>query len=264
MIETTVGYQTGSGNKMAFDVYGIPFFRQSIETVSLLEAEEMCHYTRECKGKNGCCPPYSVHFSKLKSYFDTLYVLVQIFDVAYALDYAGWRRGTGCPAFLIIKYADRLSMNYAQRILKTFESEGYYTIGLSNCPGCRPKDCTVIRGGKCKFPAKRRYSMEACGVLCDKLHISIFDEIMPWWFKTPEHMPSYVARYSGVFTNADDKTVDAVLEYAVKNDQSYIDEIKPLTEYDLETLIVPDSVKCWSGEEYEAYRIPVEQMEKNK
>lgn len=258
-----VGYTTGSGNIMPLRVCGHTIRRGDVPIVERDDVKGLCDWNGGCKGHNGGCPPYAPYFENLKPKMDLLYVLTVEFDMAYAIEYSGWWKGASVPGLFIITYADRLTMNYMQRLLKVFEEKDLYCLGLSNCPGCRPADCKVIRGEPCAKPKKRRFSVEAVGILCNELHQDIFGEFLPWWYRTQEYMPTKVVRYSAVFVDEWwSHTAEGVLMHATHTDKSYVRvENVPVVEYDVKTLTVPGG--CLDeGTEYQAYRIPLERMDK--
>ena len=241
-----VGYKTGSGNIMAITTYGVIFHRHSIPVG---EPGLYCNNNGiVCGGYNGGCPPYSPAFDKLKKSMPYFYVICVEFDMAWASKYAGRRTG-----YFVLSYADRLTMNYIQRAIKHFESLGYYTVGASNCPGCHPKDCTVTRGGKCSKPKKRRFSMEATGVECQVLHQRMFDDVLPWWYRTVNYVPARMYRYAGVFTADKLDVMDVILENFVWSDKSFHNLI-PEHSMDCYMKKIPEG-KCDAGQYYLVYNL---------
>lgn len=260
MQEHLVGYKTGSGNKMPLWVYGVLIPREDVPTCD--NPGDFCATELAvCGGFNGGCPPYAPLFEKVKPGKTHFYTLIVGFDMASSLHFAGWRKGKSVPGLFILMYADRLTMNYIQRMLKFFEAERFYTLGASNCPGCNPKDCTVTDGKRCSKPSKRRFSLEATGVQCDELHYDLFEEVLPWWYRTKEHIPCWMFRYAGLFCNEDEVSqIDELLIKFVQNDWSYVPEVKDYSvDYVIDMLTVPEG-KPWCPMSYEAYRIPIEEM----
>lgn len=256
MLTLEVGYKTGTGNVMPITVHGVLLDRRD---VPIGEQGLYCNTGGiECKGYNGGCPPHAPHFDKLRLGQNYFYIICLEFDVANALKFSAWDRGKSPGAF-IMQYADRLTMHYVQRSVTHFENIGYFTLGASNCPGCFPKDCIVIRGGKCSKPKKRRFSLEATGVECDELHHQLFDEELPWWYRTRKYVPCDMFRYAGVFTSKLSSTMDELLEEFVYEDKSYTDEVPDWSIYHIDELTVPDD-KHHAGTSYLAYRIPLEEM----
>jgi len=276
MITYEFGYRTGSGNEMPLMVHGELLRREAVPVIDNLanvecvgysdnfaSAEYLCQRGIGCKGKNGGCPPYSPHFGKFKPSLPYFYVIAVEFDMAGAIKYSGWWKGVSAPGLYILVYADRLMMNYTQRALRFFENVGYYTLGVSNCPGCRPRDCAVMKGERCNKPRKRRFSIESVGVMCNELHLDLFGEALPWWFHTKEHMPAKMVRYAGVFTDKPASTLDDLLQEFILRDKSYIDNPPIIDEFDVSTLEIPSD--CYdAGYEYDVYRVPVERMATRK
>lgn len=257
-----VGYKTGSGNIMPLTIHSHLFHRDDMPTE---EPGIYCNNDKvQCGGYNGGCPPYTPAFHALKRKLLHFFVICVEFDMASALEFSGWRKGASAPGLFILAYADRLTMNYIQRGLIAFENVGYYTLGVSNCPGCRPKDCQVIKGGKCTKPKKRRFSMEATGMACDILHEDMFDEVMPWWFHTPRYIPARMYRYAGVFTDGEAKVMDDILTGFVYNDKSYtptmfVGALNYSDYYECGAMIIPES-KHSEGKWYDVYEIPLEEQ----
>lgn len=263
MNHTTIkaGYKTGTGNMMPLIISGHTLHRDDIPVVEEEDVKSLCDWKGGCKGHNGGCPPYAPHFDKVKPSMELVYVITVEFDMKYAIEYSGWWRGSSVPGLFIITYADRLTMNYMQRLLKRVENNDLYCLGLSNCPGCRPSECTIVKEGRCSKPRERRFSVEATGILCNELHQELFGEFLPWWYRTQEHMPNKLVRYSAVFVDEWwSHTMEGLLTSAVQTDNSYtlLRNVSDL-EYDVETLTVPEG--CLDeGVEYQAYRIPLERM----
>jgi hypothetical protein len=262
MISYEVGYVTGSGNHMTMTVHGHLMDRMDVPVVDNIDqVQEMCHYKKKCGGWNGGCPPYSPHFDRVKPKSSQFFVIAVEFDMAASITYSGWWKGVSPPGLYILTFADRITMYYTQRLLNYFEHMGYYTLGLSNCPGCRPKDCTVTQGGKCSKPKKRRYSVESTGIMCNFLHKEMFKEVQPWWFRTGEYMPTVMMRYAGVFVQ-DESEPDLVRSLcdAMMFDKSFVTETINLSgDFDVKKMKIPGG--CYdAGELYYAYRIPIERL----
>jgi len=264
MLTLPVGYRTGSGNVMKMTVHGFLVHRDDMPIMEEDLVEGMCNWGTGCKGHNGGCPPYAPYFDKMRVKSDKLYVIVVEFDMAGAITHSGWWKGVSAPGLYILVYADRLTMCYTQRLLKEFEKSRFYTLGLSNCPGCRLKDCTVLEGGRCNRPEKRRYSMEAVGVACHELQLMLFYNAMPWWYKTPEHMPCRMYRYAGVFASSSglsEDSLDNMLKTFAMSDKSYVELADELPSYPMETFSIPDNCVD-GGMPYGVYHIPVDKMQK--
>lgn len=244
MLTIPVGYKSGSGNIMSLTVYGKLFDRNDIP---LDEPGRYCNHNGiDCGGYNGGCPPYAPRFDKVKPSLSYFYVICVEFDMAWAYLYAG----KPTPYFML-SYADRLTMFYIQRAVQYFENNGFYALGASNCPGCSPKNCTVTRGGKCSNPKKRRFSLEATGVECHTLHKKLFNENLPWWYRTVDLIPAFMYRYAGVFVSQSGGN-DSYLQCFADLDKSRCETI-PVHGYDWELSNIPEG-KDDSGH-YKIYRL---------
>lgn len=261
MISLEIGYRTGSGNVMPMFVHGICMHRDEIPVVFGDNQCDLCNTDEiRCKGYNGGCPPHAPYFDNVKPSIDNVYAIVVEFDMANAITFSGWWKGVSAPGLYILVYADRLTMNYTQRALAHFENLGYYTLGVSNCPGCKPKDCAVTKGRKCSKPKERRFSVEATGVRCDVWHQELFEEALPWWFHTPKHIPDRMYRYAMVFADKPANVMDDILTDFVFSDKSYCDDVPDYSDdYAIHTLKIPDG-RYDAGMEYYAYELPMEKM----
>ena len=94
--------------------------------------------------------------------------------------------------------------------------------------------------------------MEATGIECQNLHRDMFDEALPWWYRTPDIIPAYMYRYAGVFCGDSGELNGMLIDFA-HNDKSYISDI-PEHGYDafLELPIPEDKNDIGS---YIAYRL---------
>lgn len=264
-----MGYKTGSGNVMPLKVRGELMDRSDVPIVPEDQLRSMCTWQVGCKGHNGGCPPYSPYFENVKPSKPLFYAIVVEFDMKYSMEYSRWWRGKynadwrvkgSNPGSYILTYADRLTMCYVQRILKVFERQDVYCLGLSNCPGCRPADCTVTQGMPCRKPKKRRYSVEAVGILCSHLHLELFGEHMTWWHMEQRgDMPVKMVRYAGLLLKEEQVVLtDALFKDAVLSDKSYTkyEDVPELEGYDISTAFVPEG--CLDTcDKYDIYKIPV-------
>lgn len=264
MESLTVGYKTGSDNVMEMTVHTNVLARANIPVLE--DLYDACQGGVGCKGKNGGCPPYAPMFGNIKHSMSHFCVITVEYDMCWPIKYGGWRRaGVTTPALYISAYANKITESYIRRILKGMEKQGYYTLGASNCPGCSPKKCTVLKGEKCIKPAKRRYSMEATGVNCCDLHWDLFDNAMPWLYgNTSEYIHTKMWRYAGFFCDGEQQVVKhQQIEQIIKNDWS----IWPMTTRDgiRPRLEVYDDVhpedSYDEGSDLEVYRIPLEEQE---
>lgn len=216
-----VGYRTGSGNIMSLLVH---VFRMDREYIPLLTDYEHVSLCGPCRGSNGGCPGFAPRFDMIKERSaDTMYVINVVFDMVWSLKYAtpnGLHYGYVLQQ---LAYADRLTDRYVRRMLMHIRHGGIgYVIGLGNCPGCRANDCAVRHGGRCSYPEKRIYSMEATGVDCDELHAMLYNEWLPWYYGGTNMMPQYMIRYCGVLSNTPASEVVSSISNFIVSDKSYV------------------------------------------
>jgi len=279
ILHKVVGYQTGSGNKMLMTIHGHLVHRSDIPVVpDRQDVLSHCKHSGGCKGWNGGCPPYATHFDKMCRTSEWLYVITLSFNMMWAIKYSGWWKGVSAPGLYILCYADRLTVNYLHRMLNNFKANGHHVLGAGSCRGCGNRACAVADGKGCANPKKRMFSMEAVGVDCDALHQNLFGEPLPWWYRTPEHMPAMMHRYAGVFLQLSPTVDIGFVHREIKNELSVLLESDksycnvgdvPLPDgyfaenKGVEELVVPNG--CANvGAMYNAYRIPVELMQRRK
>lgn len=215
-----VGYQTGSGNRMPLLIHTFGMERGDVPLLTEWEQVSLCG---DCKGSSGGCPGFAPRFLTYKKSNRQLVVITVSIDFIWSIMYAtpndGWLQNRVLKQLV---YADRLTMHYCNRMLKHLRGEGFPTLGLGNCAGCWPKNCSVIRGEKCKFPKKRTFSMEAVGIDCDALHERFYNECLLWYYKGTSKIPMYMTRYVGAFVGDKVDEFNDVVHKFVSSDKSYI------------------------------------------
>jgi len=215
-----VGYKTGSGNAMSLLIEA---YRVDRSQIPLLTDYEHVSFCGDCKGSSGGCPGFAPRFESMKPKCDDFVVVAISIDMIWAIMYAtpkdGW---LGRRILKQLMYSDRITESYCKRLLTFLRgANAGFPLGAGNCMGCRPKFCTVIRGKKCAKPRKRTYSMEAVGVDCDELHIMLYGEPLPWYYKGTSKMMTYMTRYMGLFPKESTIGMADCLEGFVTKDKSY-------------------------------------------
>lgn len=237
-VRMRVGYMTGSGNKLSLLVDGFYFHREDVPTLTLYETYKSCG---DCKGSNGGCPAFAPLFSRLKRNCEYVYVIVVHIDTSWGIRYAtpesGWMQRRILKQLM---YSDRLSEYYINRLRNSL---GTFTLGVGNCTGCRPKECTVISEGYCKAPKKRNFSMEATGVDCDELQHMLYGEYLPWYYGGTKKLPTYLSRYAATFCESDLDYHKLLSDFVVA-DKSFLpeNEVPNVDPLDRELLEVPRGV----------------------
>ena len=216
-IRHDIGYRTKTGNELSLLIQIHEYDRHD---VPLLTEWEQVAFCDDCRGANGGCPGYAPRFDNIKRKCGKLHIMTTSIDMRWVVKYASHRN-----PFMLMSYADLLTMTYVRRILRAIEDMGYYTLGVSNCTGkCRT--CAVSsKGLLCKRPSMRGFSMEAVGIDCDWLHSELYGEWLPWHYKGYWMLPTYMTRYAGFFashTNSDISHIGMDLEDVLLNDKSYI------------------------------------------
>lgn len=248
-VEIDVGYKTGTGNIMGLTVYGHLMDRRNVPT---LEADQLADLCGNCKGRNGGCHPYAPMFQALKPKLPYFYVMIVRFDMIWAIKYAGKSKVSKRCGFFRSSYADRLTDLYLWRIVSRVETKADVRgLGCGNCPRCSARNCTVLKDECCVFPERRRFSVEATGVDCSRLHEHIFGDWLAYWYYTAES-PIYMYRYAGILSNGhlDNELIEAIVE-----DDHYVDvdEIPEPLECQRVILEAPEGTYD-EGKPYSAYR----------
>jgi len=215
-----VGYRTGTGNYLSLFVNGYTMPRGQIPLMSIQETVGACG---TCKGSSGGCPGFASRFEWLHKHSDNVFVLTVSFDMAWTWKY---NRSDRFGIVNKLSYADRLSESYTRRLLVHMSNNGAgMYLGLGNCSGCRPKCCSVSKGGICSKPDKRSFSCEATGMDCDALHIMLYGEPLQWYYKGTNLLQTYMTRYSLFFARRGIQ-YETLLNKAICDDKSYVQDGK--------------------------------------
>jgi hypothetical protein len=194
----TVGYRTSTGNDMMMVVDGHLMDRADVPVMTPYEAFASC---RDCRGSSGGCPGFAPWFSHMYPNLGQVYVVVVHYDMRWAKKYAH----PGVKAkFNQLSYADLITEKLARRLMNHIGAAtgSRRMLGIGNCYGCHPQDCTVLRGQPCVKPGKRTFSCEAAGVDCDMLHHNLYGEYLPWvYHQDIDGVQTYMSRYSLVFAD---------------------------------------------------------------
>lgn len=209
------GYRTGTGNYLELTVSGYAMPKEYIPLMTVQESVAACG---PCKGSSGGCPGFSPRFNWLTGNCNDIFLITVSFDMAWTWKY---NKSNRFDVINKLSYADRLTENYTRRLVTHMNAAnaGMY-LGLGNCFGCRPKLCTVIKGLTCTKWDKRSFSCEATGVDCDALHIMLYGEPLPWYYKGTNQLQTYMTRYSLFFVRKD-INYSNLLHDAVISDKSY-------------------------------------------
>ena len=135
-------------------------FENTIKTAEYVEGyvnvEEFLGYCRECHnyGHIWACPPHD--FDPVKDYwlkYNNLYVLGR------KIYFEGEKDEKKCSEFFIGEKNRMAEELYA----KEKEIPGSISLFAGSCNLCEEKGCTRTEGKPCRYPALKRYSIEALG-----------------------------------------------------------------------------------------------------
>lgn len=136
-----------------------------------------------CKNfsKKYCCPPMSPDFKSYVKGYDKLLVLL----MAAGLDQLN---GFGYKDYHKLRIGNAVLKPRTEKIMRNMERK-FSTRFLSTgaCRLCKP--CRLKLKKPCRYPEKRRYSMESLGVDCNYLSHKLFNMPLLWYkhSKAPEY-----------------------------------------------------------------------------
>ncbi|MBU0975999.1 MAG: DUF2284 domain-containing protein [Patescibacteria group bacterium] len=142
---------------------------------------QMCKDGCSNYGNKYSCPPYSPHFEDyLKNYS-------RLFIVAFTLELSQFNQ-TNYKEYLKIRIANSILKSRIEKLMRILE-QNFDTkyLGTGACKLCR--SCQLKIEKPCKYPSKRRYSLESLGVDCDDLMKQVFQKKLKWYRdeKAPEY-----------------------------------------------------------------------------
>lgn len=168
---------------------------------------QMCKKGCVNYGKKYSCPPFAPNFEFLMENKEGLFVVLFKCDLKEinSTEYNKIRIANVCLKSRMVK-------------LMRFLENKFGTIFLSTgaCNLC--KSCKVKLNESCKYPDKKRYSLEAVGIDCDDLCESLFKTSLLWYKN--KKSPQYSCVVCGLICDEVDskKIKEELNQFIIKNE----------------------------------------------
>jgi predicted metal-binding protein len=144
-------------------------------------------------GKKYSCPPYSPKFENLARDFDYLFVAMFLcpLDQIKSTEYNK------------IRIANSVMKSRMDKFMRNLEkNEGGLFMSNGSCRLCR--SCALKISRPCKYPSKRRYSLESTGIDVNQITQKYFNKKLLWYDKKLSLAPEYTCVVSALFCNKSD------------------------------------------------------------
>ena len=158
----------------------IDCFYDFIDKSNVVVKKEL--FAKMCK--DGCknfnkkysCPPFSPKFNKYVKKYHKLLVLL------FAINLKQFDKFNYKP-YHKIRIANAVMKSRAEHVMRDLESkfDSFY-LSTGACRLCKP--CQLKFNRPCRYPQKRRYSLEALGVDCNLLSQKLFNFHLLWYEPT--------------------------------------------------------------------------------
>jgi len=135
--------------------------------------EDMCKRGCPNYNKKYSCPPFSPEFKAFVKNYDALLVLLFAIELNQfnTFDYNDYHK---------VRISNAVMKPKIEKVMRNLESRyDSFFLGTGSCRLCKP--CQLKTRKPCKYPDKRRYSLEALGVDCDFLSKKLFELPLLWY-----------------------------------------------------------------------------------
>jgi len=151
----------------------------------------MCKKGCKNYNKKYSCPPFSPSFKNLSKSYDGLFIIFFLTSL----------KQIKSTEYNKIRIANVVMKSKIKKLMRYLE-EKFDTKFLStgSCDLCKPCKCKLKLS--CKYPEKRRYSLEAVGIDCNKLSEDIFKRKLLWY--KDKKAPDYTTVMCGLLCNKKD------------------------------------------------------------
>ena len=160
--------------------------------------DKMCKEGCSLFEKNGGCPPYAPHINNI--------LREKIIFISVLLDTKKFpKKVLKSNYYIKWSFTEVLLTPLANKIGKNIKKElqGYF-LASGQCIECKPQKCAVKQGYDCQNKQNKTYSLEATGVLVNKVTENYMGMPLQWWDKKDtKKRPSYMMKVVGVTTNQD-------------------------------------------------------------
>ena len=164
--------------------------KEEIKTNKTLFSE-MCKQGCKNYNKKYCCPPVAPGFESLAKNYDGLFVMLFLCRLNQIKS----------TEYNKLRIANSVMKSKVERLMRDLrERFNLSYFGTGSCRLCRP--CRYELGEPCRYPNKKRYSLEAVGINCNKLILDLF-KIPLLWYKNKKS-PAYTCVVCGLVCNEKD------------------------------------------------------------
>jgi predicted metal-binding protein len=143
-------------------------------------------------GKKYSCPPFSPKFELLGKNYSYMFIAILWIDLNTI-------KSTEYNKIRIANSVMKSRMDKMMRIIE--QKNGLLYMSNGSCRLCR--SCACKKGLPCKFPLKKRYSLESTGIDVNKISEAKFGKKLLWYDKISSKAPEYTCVISALFCNKD-------------------------------------------------------------
>lgn len=164
-------------NSFQVEVYS-KFISSSNIPLNKKKFNDMCKSGCVNYGKKYSCPPFVPEIKEIIKNSDGLFVVLFKCNLCQI----------NSTEYNKVRIANAVMKSRTERLLRLIEKDlGVNFLGTGSCRLCKP--CKLKLNLPCKYPDKRKYSLEALGVDCNKLSKSLFNIELKWYKikKAPEY-----------------------------------------------------------------------------
>lgn len=177
-------------HKINIEVYSSYIDKSKIKTNRKLFSK-MCKDGCKNYAKKYSCPPFSPSFEKLADNYSGLLV---VFFLCRLNQIKSTEYNKVRIANSVLKARIRsLMWNLSKKFKLDYLSTG-------SCNLCKP--CKLELKQPCKYPDRKKYSLESVGIDCNSLSLELFN--MPFLWYKDKKAPEYTAVISALFCNKND------------------------------------------------------------
>lgn len=166
--------------------------RRDIKTDKIL-FDDLCKKGCPNFGKKYSCPPYSPKFENIGKEFDYLFVTIFSCDLEQIKS----------TEYNKIRIANSVMKSRMDKFMRNLEQKnGGLFMSNGSCRLCR--SCACKLGKPCKYPEKKRYSLESTGIDVNQLSEKCFDRKLLWYDKEKSKAPESTCVVSALFCKKED------------------------------------------------------------
>lgn len=178
--------------------FEIEIYSKFIETKEVESNKEL--FQKMCKegcvnyGRKYSCPPFSPSFTTVSEGYESLLVVLFLSTLSQI-------KSTEYNKLRIANIVMKSKIDKIMRELEKVNNTKFLSTG--SCRLCKP--CGAKVGKPCKYPDKKRYSLESLGVDCNNLVKNLFEKEL-LWFKNKK-APEYTCVVCGLLCKKEEKDI---------------------------------------------------------